>query len=203
RTPGRSDLEARGVTVALRIIPLRDHGERIGALALCRDVSDLRNQEQELLTKDATIREIHHRVKNNLQTVASLLRIQARRSHAEEARDALNHAMRRVGAIAVVHDTLSEWLSQNVDCDVVLERILLRIAEVASEHNTKVHPKFSGSFGELPSAYATPLALALNELVTNAVEHGLAGREGEVSITAARTDSTLSVVVSDDGVGLG
>src|SRR5690606_21438820 len=141
-------------------------------------------------------------VKNNLQTVASLLRIQARRSHSAEARDALNHAMRRVGAIAVVHDTLSEGLTQNVDFDVVFERILLLIAEVASAHNTKVHPTFTGSFGELPSAYATPLALALNELVTNAVEHGLAGREGEVSITAARTESTLSVVVSENGVGV-
>lgn len=202
RAPWRTDIESRGVTVSLRAIPLRHKGKRTGAIVLCRDVTELRHHEQELITKDATIREIHHRVKNNLQTVASLLRIQARRSHSEEARDALNHAMRRVAAIAVVHDTLSEGLSQNVDFDVVFERILLLIAEVASSHNTKVRPKFSGSFGELPSAYATPLALALNELVTNAVEHGLAGREGEVSIVAERSEATLSVTVRDDGVGL-
>lgn len=202
RAPWRTDIEARGVTVSLRAIPLRKNGTRTGAIVLSRDVTELRHHEQELITKDATIREIHHRVKNNLQTVASLLRIQARRSHSTEARDALNHAMRRVGAIAVVHDTLSEGLTQNVDFDVVFERILLLIAEVASAHNTKVHPTFTGSFGELPSAYATPLALALNELVTNAVEHGLAGREGEVSITAERTDETLTVVVRDDGAGL-
>ncbi|HRN28923.1 MAG TPA: histidine kinase N-terminal domain-containing protein [Terrimesophilobacter sp.] len=202
RAPWRTDIEARGVTVSLRAIPLRRNGKRTGAIVLSRDVTELRHHEQELITKDATIREIHHRVKNNLQTVASLLRIQARRSHSSEARDALNHAMRRVGAIAVVHDTLSEGLTQNVDFDVVFERILLLIAEVASSHNTKAHPTFAGSFGELPSAYATPLALALNELVTNAVEHGLAGREGEVSITAERTDETLTVVVRDDGAGL-
>ena len=75
RAPWRTDIEARGVTVSLRAIPLKDHGTRIGAILLCRDVSELRHQEQELITKDATIREIHHRVKNNLQTVASLLRI--------------------------------------------------------------------------------------------------------------------------------
>ena len=202
RAPWRTDIEARGVTVSLRAIPIRYHRDRVGAIVLCRDVSELRHQERELITKDATIREIHHRVKNNLQTVASLLRIQARRSHSEEARDSLVQAMRRVAAIAVVHDTLSEGLNQNVDFDAVFDRVLLLIAEVASTHNTKVHPKSSGSFGVLPSEYATPLALALTELVTNAVEHGLAGREGEVAIDAIRDEETLSVKVRDNGGGL-
>jgi PAS domain-containing protein len=95
RAPWRTDVESRGVTVSLRAIPIRHRGERIGAIVLSRDVTELRHQEQELITKDATIREIHHRVKNNLQTVASLLRIQARRTHSDEARDALTQAMRR------------------------------------------------------------------------------------------------------------
>jgi two-component sensor histidine kinase len=202
RAPWRTDIEARGVTVSLRAIPIRNRGERVGAIVLCRDVTEVRHQERELITKDATIREIHHRVKNNLQTVASLLRIQARRTHNDVARDALGQAMRRVAAIAVVHDTLSEGLSQNVDFDAVFDRVLLLIAEVASSHNTTVHPKSSGSFGILPSEYATPLALALTELVTNAVEHGLAGRDGEVAIIAKRTEQKLSVKVRDNGVGL-
>jgi two-component system, sensor histidine kinase PdtaS len=203
RAPWRTDIEARGVTVSVRAIPIRNRGERIGAMVLCRDVTEVRHQERELITKDATIREIHHRVKNNLQTVASLLRIQARRTHSDVAREALGQAMRRVAAIAVVHDTLSEGLNQNVDFDVVFDRVLLLIAEVASSHNTTVHPKSSGSFGNLPSEYATPLALALTELVTNAVEHGLVGKtDGEVEIVAKRDDERLSVKVLDNGVGL-
>jgi Signal transduction histidine kinase len=202
RAPWRTDIEARGVTVSLRTIPVRNRGERTGAIVLCRDVTELRHQERELITKDATIREIHHRVKNNLQTVASLLRIQARRTHSDEAREALSQAMRRVAAIAVVHDTLSEGLAQIVDFDDVFDRVLLLVAEVASSHNTTVHPKKSGSFGELPSEYATPLALALTELVTNAVEHGLAGRSGEVEIVANRSADTLTVKVVDNGSGL-
>ena len=125
RAPWRTDIEARGVTVSLRAIPIRDRGDRIGAIVLCRDVTELRHQEQELITKDATIREIHHRVKNNLQTVASLLRIQARRSHSR--RGARGARRRRCGgssAIAVVHDTLSEGLAQNVDFDEVFDRVL-------------------------------------------------------------------------------
>jgi two-component sensor histidine kinase/PAS domain-containing protein len=202
RAPWRTDIEARGVTVSLRAIPLRHHGTRTGAIVLCRDVSEQRHQERELLTKDATIREIHHRVKNNLQTVASLLRIQSRRSHTDEARDALSQAMRRVAAIAVVHDTLSEGLTQEVDFDEVFDRVLMLVAEVASAHNTTAHPRKTGSFGVLPSEYATPLALALTELVTNAVEHGLNGLEGSVEIEAQRNDERLTVVVRDNGAGL-
>jgi len=202
RAPWRTDIEARGVSVSLRTIPLKDHGKRIGAIVLCRDVTEIRHQEQELITKDATIREIHHRVKNNLQTVASLLRIQARRSHSEEAREALTQAMRRVSAIAVVHDTLSEGLAQNVDFDDVFARVLKLVAEVAAAPTTQAHTRSIGKFGTLPSEYATPLALALTELVTNAVEHGLAGKEGDVEIIADRTDERLEVRVRDNGVGL-
>jgi two-component sensor histidine kinase len=202
RAPWRADIDARGVTISLRTIPLRDHGTRIGAIVLCRDVTEMRHQEQELITKDATIREIHHRVKNNLQTVASLLRIQARRTHSEEAREALTQAMRRVSAIAVVHDTLAQGLAQNVDFDEVFQRVLKLVAEVAAGAGTHARTHTTGSFGTLPSEYATPLALALTELVTNAVEHGLAGKEGDVEIDASRTDERLEVSVRDSGVGL-
>lgn len=202
RAPWRADIEAKGVTVTLRSIPLRDHGERIGAVVLCRDVTEMRHQERELITKDATIREIHHRVKNNLQTVASLLRIQARRTHSDEARTSLQNAMRRVAAIAVVHDTLSTGLSQTVDFDEVFDSVLKLVTEVAASHNTTVHPKKTGEFGVLPSEAATPLALGLTELVTNAVEHGLDGRDGEVEIVANRHDDHLEIQVRDNGVGL-
>lgn len=202
RAPWRTDMEARGVTVSLRAIPLKDRGTRTGAIVLCRDVSELRHQEQELITKDATIREIHHRVKNNLQTVASLLRIQARRTHSDEARDALTQAMRRVESIAVVHDTLASGLAQTVDFDEVFDRVLKLVAEVAAAPNTRARTQREGRFGVLPSEYATPLALALTEVVTNAVEHGLAGQEGVVSIEAFRTSETLRVIVSDTGHGL-
>lgn len=199
----RADVEARGRVLSMRSIPIvNDAGERTGALILSRDLTYLRQQEQDLLTRDATIREIHHRVKNNLQTVASLLRIQARRAKSEEARESLSQAMRRVAAIAVVHDTLSTGLSQIVNFDDVFDRVLLLAAEVASIHNTTAHTQKVGKFGELPSEYATPLALALTELVTNAVEHGLAGLEGDVVIDANRSEESLVVVITDTGSGL-
>lgn len=198
----RTEFFARGHSIAMRSIPVYRDGKRVGGVVLSRDVTELRQQAQELITKDATIREIHHRVKNNLQTVASLLRVQARRARSEEAKQVLGQAMRRVAAIAVVHDTLSTGLAQIVDFDVVFERVLGLAAEVASLHGTTVHPRKEGRFGELPSEYATPLALALTEIVTNAVEHGLAGREGYVFIKADRTEERLVVEVIDTGTGL-
>lgn len=201
RAPWMTDVEARDITVTLRALPLRAHGERTGAIVLCRDTTDVRHQQQELITKDATIREIHHRVKNNLQTVAALLRIQARRSRSDEARESLTQAMRRVSSIAVVHDTLSGGFSQTVDFDDVFLRVMKLITEVSSSSNTVVRPVVSGRFGTLPSEYATPLALALTELVTNSVEHGLAGQEGEVTVTAEQTPGGLSVTVADTGSG--
>ena len=203
RAPWRTDIESHGVTIAIRAIPLRRHGDRVGAIVLCRDVTELRVQEQTLITKDATIREIHHRVKNNLQTVAALLRIQSRRTESHEAKEALQNAERRVASIAVVHDTLSTGLSQSVEFDEVFDRTMKLTSEVASLHNARVRTQRVGSFGVLPSGYATPLALALTELVTNAVEHGLPGAEdGLVSVIADRTDDVLRVQVVDNGKGL-
>lgn len=107
RAAWMAEVESHSVTISLRGVPLRKDGERLGAIILCRDVSELRRQEKELITKDATIREIHHRVKNNLQTVSALLRLQSRRASSEETRTALATAQRRVATIALVHQQLS------------------------------------------------------------------------------------------------
>lgn len=202
RAPWRTDMESQNVTLTVRAIPLWSAGKRVGAIVMCRDATDLRMQERELITKDATIREIHHRVKNNLQTVASLLRIQSRRSDSEEAKDSLQQAMRRVDAIALVHDTLSEGLSQDVNFDEVFDRILMLATEVASSLNTSVKTIIDGKFGKLRSEKATPLAVALTEIVTNAVQHGLAERSGVVAINADRKSKELLITVSDNGKGL-
>ncbi|MFV2144667.1 MULTISPECIES: sensor histidine kinase [Isoptericola] len=202
RAPWRTDIEAGRAALSLRALPLTDRGQRIGAVLLCRDVSELRRRERELMTKDATIREIHHRVKNNLATVAALLRLQARRMEVPEARAALEEAMRRVATISLVHESLSQTLDESVELDDMLKRALRLAADVASTR-AQISTRQSGSFGLVPAQDATPLALVLTELVTNAVEHGFPGQEsGTVSIDVEREDSSLRVVVADDGVGM-
>ena len=202
RAAWRTDIESKTVTLSIRAIPIRHGQKRSGSIVLVRDVTELRRQEQELITKDATIREIHHRVKNNLQTVASLLRIQSRRSKNSEVRETLDQAMRRVSAIALVHDTLSEGTAQELNFDEVFDRVLLLTAEVATLHNTTVNTIIDGKFGQLPGAVATPLAVALTEIVANAVEHGLSERSGAVHVNAERKAKKLDITVSDNGRGL-
>lgn len=202
RAAWRTDVEANGAALSLRAIPVTERGNRTGALLLCRDVSELRRRERELLTKDATIREIHHRVKNNLQTVAALLRLQSRRVEAPEAKEALAEAMRRVSTIAMVHETLSGTLDELVHFDDLVARSARMAADVASP-GVQVKIVREGDFGMIPAQYASSLALVMTELVTNAVEHGFVGREhGTITITAHREGSSLSVQIADDGKGL-
>ena len=209
RAPRETEIDSNGAVVQLRSIPLVVGGQRTGALVLVRDVTELRRRERELLTKDATIREIHHRVKNNLQTVAALLRLQARRLQAPEARAALEEAVRRVGSIAIVHETLSHAPEEIVDFDDIADRVAMMAGEVSSPE-VRVTPKITGQFGMLSASVATPLAMVLTELLQNALQHGfgaLGSRatgngEGIIEVLAARAPEQLTVTVSDSGAGL-
>jgi two-component system, sensor histidine kinase PdtaS len=197
----QTEVEAAGAVVRLRVIPLTPGGLRTAALVLCRDVTEVRRRERELVSKDVTIREIHHRVKNNLQTVAALLRLQARRLDDAGARAALAEAERRIGSIALVHETLSRVLEESVDFDEVADQVADMVADVRDpERPVSVHR--AGSFGKLPPEIATPLSLVLVELLQNAVEHGLMDRAGVVHLRVDRAGPLLEVVVVDDGVGL-
>lgn len=204
RAAWRTDIESGGAALSLRAIPVTENGVRHGAVLLCRDVSELRRRERELVTKDATIREIHHRVKNNLQTVAALLRLQSRRVEAPEAREALAEAMRRVSTIAMVHETLSGTLDELVNFDDLAQRSMRMAADVASP-NVQARIVREGDFGMIPAQWASSLALVVTELITNAVEHGFEGREhGTITIRADRTSDgeRLHVEIEDDGSGL-
>ena len=191
-----------GVSLIVRAIPLRPQGEHIGAMILLRDVTDLRRRDRELITKDATIREIHHRVKNNLQTVAALLRLQARRIGSEEAVSALEEAVRRVGSIAIVHEILSQAVEETVAFDDIADRLARLVTDVGST-TAQVGVRREGSFGVLSSEVATPLAMVVMELMQNAAEHGYeAGAQGEIVLRAERHGAVLDVAVEDDGRGL-
>jgi two-component sensor histidine kinase len=194
------------VSLIVRSIPLRARGEHLGGLVLVRDVTDLRRRDRELLTKDATIREIHHRVKNNLQTVAALLRLQARRIDSDEARSALEEAVRRVGSIAIVHETLSQEVLDEVAFDEIADRLGAMVTDVgAGPDGSGDRPvvRREGSFGMLANETATALAMVLTELLQNAVEHGYpTGAGGSITVEPERLAGRLRVTVEDDGVGL-
>nr|MDQ3577474.1 PAS domain-containing sensor histidine kinase [Actinomycetota bacterium] len=202
--PGmRAEAESRrGAAVLFRALPLLPGGKSAGALVLCRDVTEVRRRDRALLSKDATIREIHHRVKNNLQTVAALLRLQSRRTSSPEAKAALAESVRRVAAIAMVHETLSTSVDERVDLDALVDKVIPVVGDVAVAES-HVQVRKSGQFGVVAAEVATPLVMVLTELVQNAVQHAYPpGESGEVVVTAERSARWLDVVIADDGRGL-
>lgn len=202
RLPRDTELGNGDAVLILRAIPMRPSGDLTGGLVLLRDVTDLRRRDRELVTKEATIREIHHRVKNNLQTVSALLRLQARRIGVPEGREALEEAVRRVGSIAVVHETLSQSFGERVEFDAVSDRLQQLVSEMASNAG-EIRARRVGSFGTIGSEAATPLAMILTELLQNAVEHGFdTGEAGLIEVCCERDEERLRMVVRDNGRGL-
>jgi two-component system, sensor histidine kinase PdtaS len=213
RTSHFAELE-RGpdITVVLNCIPLLERppieGSSIvtGALLLVRDISELRRRDRLLLSKDATIREIHHRVKNNLQTISSLLRLQSRRLESDEARAAVEESVRRSASIAVVHETLAQDITDEVPFLDVVRPLVRMVEEGLSSPERPVRFRIAGDAGPLPAAVTTPLAVVLTELLQNAVEHayplGERAAPGDVLVELGREGAVAIVRVVDDGVGV-
>jgi two-component sensor histidine kinase len=212
--PVTEEVERRpDVVVLLQCTPLIDHATVTGAMALVRDVTDLRRLDRLLLSKDAAIREVHHRVKNNLQTISSLLRLQARRLEPGKGQEALREAERRVRSIALVHEILSREPGDEVPFDEIIGS-LVRMAEDSVVSGARIDIEVTGDLGEVDADVATPLAVVLAELLQNAVEHAFpgvgaasgdevdGGVEGHVALVLDHSRGHLRLTVRDDGCGL-
>jgi two-component system, sensor histidine kinase PdtaS len=199
-------VERRPDVIVLRhCIPLLSHGVVTGAMILLRDVTDVRRLDRLLLSKDAAIREVHHRVKNNLQTISSLLSLQARRVSEGAARVALHEAERRVRSISLVHEILSRDPSDQVP----FAEIVVSLVQMAEDSVVSSHPiviTTTGDLGEVTADVATPLAVGLAELLQNAVEHAFdpatGGGPEEAEAAAEVTVGHVNVNLSNDGVQL-
>ncbi len=197
----RDEFENSYGVIDLLAMPLTEGDFRIGSVVLAHNVTELRRRDRALVSKDATIREIHHRVKNNLQAVSALLRIQSRRTEEESAREAIEEAIRRIASIAHVHETLSVSSGDSVIFDDVIMKIMNSSVELSPRPN-EIKIEKSGEFGSIPSLYATPLALVLTELIQNALEHGLNQTGNLLKLVVAKSDTNFTVSIIDDGAGL-
>ena len=196
------------VTLLTRTIPtLKRLGGGVvvtGGVVLLRDVSELRRRDRLLLTKDATIREIHHRVKNNLQTISSLLRLQARRLKSEEAISAIGESVRRIRTIALVHETLSHEAGEDISFVEIVRPLLRLVEEGLQSTDRPVKFNVQGDGGRLPATIATPLSVVILELLQNAVDHGFpeGSAGGSVLVLLSHDDESLNIRVTDNGRGL-
>jgi len=178
----------------------------VGAIIVIQDVTDEVSKEREIKVKSAMIQEIHHRVKNNLQTITALLRLQARRVESEEAATALKEAVGRIMSVAVVHEFLSQDEGSVINIRDVCKRIVQEFITGTLDPTKNIELKLEGE-GQghflLPAQQATSCALIVNELIQNAIDHGLEGKdEGCVLVRLLQTDDSMAIEIEDDGAGL-
>ena len=204
--PQSDEISLAGQTVTLKGIPLIEGTEMTGALLLIRDISELRRRDNLIRSKDSTIAEIHHRVKNNLQTISSLLHLQSRRLVAEEAQEAINDSVRRIRSIAVVHEILSHNPEASICFDDIIKPLVRLVSEGLTSPEITIDFKIEGDTVNFPSAETTALAVILNELLQNTIQHGFkdfpAQGSPEVTIHFGSTNENFHITVTDNGIGL-
>jgi len=184
--------------------PSNNSGQSVdGVLVLIHNATETVQRQRELNVKSAIIQEVHHRVKNNLQTIAAILRIQARRCTNEETKINLTEAVNRILSMSVIHEFLSQDEHRPINVREVCQRIASQVGQVVLDPEQRIAIHVTGPNIRLPAGQATPTALVVNELILNAVEHGLGGRhDGTIEIRLRDLGNTVEIAILDDGHGL-
>ena len=197
------EIEQGQMVLVQRAIPIIINEVTVRTIVITTDVTERKQKEKELLIKSAVIQEIHHRVKNNLQTIASLLRLQARRTHSAEVKAALRESVNRILSISIVHEFLSQQDQEIIDVAEVAKNILDLLIQNMLEPDFNIQTICNAQTVILPSEQATSLALVINELIQNSIEHGFVGRrEGLIGLDIADVCDTYQIDIYDNGVGL-
>ena len=201
--PWQKEITAGGLILIRREIVVREGGNLCMRIVIISDVTETRAKDKEIRIKSAVIQEIHHRVKNNLQAIASLLRIQARRAKTAEVKAALKESVNRILSISVVHEYLSQQGSEDIDVQEVMGHIFDLAARNMTDRDFLIRTEFKGPRLILPSKCASSVALVLNELVLNAMEHAFTGRKSGLIGLAVQEDADhWHLDFYDDGVGM-
>lgn len=187
-----------------RIIPIISGGKLCRSYLLLEDKTEKRKAEQDLLVKNSIIKEIHHRVKNNLQAVSGLLRMQARRTKSEEVRAELLESITRIESISLVHNLLCNYSEDFLGLHQVCHELLRLLSIGMLDHSQNIHAYYEGEDIKLSSDQASYLALVINEIISNAFKHAFKNRkEGTLVIKGRELENGLiEVDAIDDGIVL-
>lgn len=184
----------------LQAYPLVTQGELSGCAVAVQDITDLRKKEQELNAKSTIIREIHHRVKNNLQNIAALLRLQMRRSESDIVKAEFAASINRIISISLVHDVFAHQTWDTIDSIELCQKILVGLIENATISDHRIVTRVEGQHVQLSSSQAVPLALVVNELVTNSLKHAVGPqKKGEIVVFIKEGEKRIYVCVTDNG----
>ena len=182
-----------------------ESGNVIGVLAAARDITKLKQAEKELKSslneKELLLKEVHHRVKNNMQIISSLLRLQSNYIHDDLTLQAFKESEERIRAMSLVHESI--YLSNNlssINFENYIKRLVMGI--VTNYNARKISLNLNIEDIILNIETAIPCGLIITELVTNSLKYAFLKEEGSISINFTRKLDNMELVVSDDGVGL-
>jgi len=202
RFPDPMDVEGLAGTMLVRALPLQAPGAEAGALVLVRDVTDVRRRDRALLTKDATIREIHHRVKNNLQVISSLLNMQQRSLTDPAARAAMSDTRQRITALSLIYRALYQSPDmRRADVRQFLEELIAQLMTPEIGRAPLVRTEIDVDALVIDPDKLAPLALWAVEAITNAQKHAFDGRGGSLKVRFKVGPVETTLEVEDDGPG--
>lgn len=197
-----SEVEIGKLSLQVKYAAKKIKGNNAGIVMLAKDVTDVREKEKELILKSVAMREIHHRVKNNLQTIASLLRLQSRRIADPEAKSCFKDSINRILSMAVTHEILAQNGMDDVDIMTILQKLKESTFSCDAEAGRRIRLQIKGDRFQVGSDEATSIALVINELIQNSLEHAFPDRDiGKIDVIIQKGIMYSSISIADDGIG--
>ncbi|WP_075981273.1 sensor histidine kinase [Bacillus massilinigeriensis] len=196
------DFQQGKLYVQIKVVCIHRGKKIVGGILLLRDLTEMKQKDREIMIKSAVIKEIHHRVKNNLQTIASLLRLQMRRSQSAEVERIFRESINRIMSISIIHEVLSQDGLDEVDCKEIFEFMTKGIVHSMRFQEQIIRVNVHGDSLFLNPRNASTLALVVNELVQNAMNHAFQEKShGKIRIHIKRNKDEVTILVADNGVG--
>lgn len=199
----RSDINISNMVLSLEYILVKETKNVKNVVLFIKDITEIKVKEKELVLKSVAIKEIHHRVKNNLQTIASLLRIQARKTDDKAVKAAFSDSINRILSISVTHELLAQNGLDELEIKEVINKILKNSVRENLDGHLKLKIDVIGDNFEISSDKATTIALIVNELVENCIKHAFKGKiKGQIIIKVRRGEMKSRISISDNGIGM-
>lgn len=202
KAKGADSFEVEISNMVLQVKYIVQTSKVLNLVMLIKDITDVKQKEKELILKSVAIREIHHRVKNNLQTIASLLRLQLRRIDNEEFKSALTESMNRILSIATTHEILAQQGIDELNIKEVIQKLKVNMVRCYNIENSNIEIKITGDDFQVDSDKSTSIALIINELLQNSLEHAFVDRSsGKIEIKIHKGNTYSTIFVIDNGIG--
>lgn len=196
------EIDVGKLSLQVKYAVVKQKNRLVGVIMLIRDITEVKEKEKELILKSVAIREIHHRVKNNLQTIASLLRLQSRRIDDELAKKSFHESISRILSIAVTHEILAQNGVDDVDIKTILSRIKDSTLDYGLAPHKRIQIEIQGDSFTVDSDKATSIALVVNELLQNCLEYAFPDRDsGSIEVWIRKGSMYSSISIIDNGVG--